>query len=383
MKIAYCIPSLYTAGGMERVLSLKVNYLADVLNYDITIILTDGKDKEPYFSLSSKIKVINLNLNFDRIYSLPLIKKAFLYQKLQIKYRKSLSHVLHDIKPDITISLLRREINFINKIKDGSAKIGELHSSKKNYRNMNGAKGLKITNSFLSKIWMNKLISELKQLTTFVVLTYEDKENFKEISNIKVIHNPLPFWSDKISNCDTKQVIFVGRYSPEKGIDLMIKTWKTVSENHPDWTLRIYGAGDRRYYQKLVDENDLRQSVHLEGATLEIDKKYLESSIFVLSSRFEGFGMALAEAMSCGLPVVSFDCPCGPKDIVTHGEDGFLVKSGDTDMLADHICQLINNESLRRHMGANARQNIARLQIQHIAAQWNELFKEIKLNRTN
>ena len=133
--IVYCTSSLYIPGGIERVLTTKANYLADVAGYTVYIILTDGQDKSPYYPLSSQIRLIQLGIEFEELWDLPLYKKIIVYLQKQRIYKCKLRNVLFSIKPDITVSLMRREINFITSIKDGSKKVGELHINKKNYRN--------------------------------------------------------------------------------------------------------------------------------------------------------------------------------------------------------------------------------------------------------
>ena len=133
-KIVYCTPALYSAGGTERVVSVKANYFADVLGYDVTVIVTEGKNGNSFFPLSDKVEVINLGINFEELWNISFVKKVFLYLKKQRKYKKSLTNELLRIRPDITITTLRREINFINEIPDGSIKIGEQHLSRTNYR---------------------------------------------------------------------------------------------------------------------------------------------------------------------------------------------------------------------------------------------------------
>jgi predicted glycosyltransferase len=117
-KIVYCTPALYSAGGTERVVSVKANYFADVLGYDVTIIVTEGKNGNSFFPLSEKVKVVNLGLNFEELWNITFVKKVLLYLKKQRKYKKLLTKELMSIRPDITITTLRREINFINSIKD-------------------------------------------------------------------------------------------------------------------------------------------------------------------------------------------------------------------------------------------------------------------------
>ena len=374
-RIAYCTPSLYIAGGVERVLTTKANYFADVLGYEIYIILTDGKGKEPYYKLSPKIKVIHLDINFEELWHLSFLRKIPVYLKKQRVFKRKLTEVLMDIKPDITVSLLRREINFITSIRDGSKKVGEIHVNKLNYRNFE-ANDTNIVKELFSKWWMGNLLSKLKKLDRFVVLSHEDKGYWYELDNVEVISNPLPFISRKECTLDSHRVIAVGRYVYQKGFDLLLDAWKIVNKKHPTWELHVYGSGDKTAYIGQACRNDIK-NCFLKDAVNGIDEKYAESSIFVLSSRFEGFGMVLAEAMSCGLSCVSFACPCGPKDMITDGIDGCLVENGNIEELAEKICYLIENEDIRKEMGKQAKINIQRYKEENIMRMWQNLFNEL------
>lgn len=375
-KIAYCIPSLYIAGGMERVLTLKANYLADQAGHDVYIILTDGKDKTPWFALSPRIKVIHLDLNFDSLWHLPLWKKGLVYLQKQRKYKKRLTQCLKELKPDITISMMRREINFINAIKDGSRKIGEIHVNRKNYRNFNDAAQNPLKR-ILQKVWMSQMLRKVRQLDKFVVLCNEDKEQYPELNNVCAIPNPLSFFPEQITGTPLKQVLAVGRYEPQKGFDLLLQAWQQVQRKHPDYTLAIYGAGDPTPYRRQAQELKIENSCQFNAPVDNIAEKYMESEIFVLSSRFEGFGMVITEAMSCGIPSVSFACPCGPKDIIDDNEDGFLVENGNIDKLAEKICYLIEHPETRHQMGVRARNNARRFRLENIMQQWEQLFDEV------
>lgn len=377
-RIAYCTPSLYIAGGVERVLTTKANYFADVLGYEIYIILTDGKGKEPYYKLSPKIKVIHLDINFEELWHLSFLRKIPVYLKKQQMFKRKLTEILMEIKPDITVSLLRREINFITSIKDGSKKVGEIHVNKLNYRNFE-SNNTNIVKKLFSKWWMGNLISKLEKLDKFVVLSNEDKGYWNELDNVEVISNPLPFVPRKECTLDSHRVIAVGRYVYQKGFDLLLDAWKIVNKKHPTWELHVYGNGDKTPYVEQVLHNDIK-NCFLEDAVNNIDEKYAKSSIFVLSSRFEGFVMVLVEAMSCGLSCVSFACPCGPKDMITDGIDGLLVENGNVEELANKICYLIENEDIRKEMGKRAKINIQRYKEENIMSQWQTLFDELLSN---
>ena len=144
--------------------------------------------------------------------------------------------------------------------------------------------------------------------------------------------------------------------------------------------LNIYGGWNRDAYQKQIDELGLTNVIKCNGPVSNIAEKYQESSIFVLSSRFEGLPLVLMEAMAIGLPPVAFTCPCGPRDIIHNGEDGILCENGNIEKLAEGICRLIENEQLRKEMGQKAAQNIQRYTIDNIMKQWDELFQEIHRN---
>lgn len=382
IRIVYCIPSLDHSGGMERVLTIKANYLADYLGYDVSIIITDDKDTEPYFPLSDKIHVIQLDVNIDNLWKYPIWKRLYLYRKKMELYKKRLEECLNQLRPDVTISLLRREINFLCDIKDGSAKVGEIHFGRYKYREANFGILPNFVNQWITNQWMAQLDKKVKQLDRFIVLTYEDASYWKGLSNLTVIPNPITIEQGAVSNCTSQQVIAVGRYTYQKGFDLLISAWKVVHKKHPDWTLNIYGGGNKEDLQPMVESMGLSGSLKLNSPNSQIRERYLESSIFVLSSRFEGLPLVLMEAMSCGLPPVSFTCPCGPRDIIHDGEDGILCENGNIKQLAAGICRLIEDENLRKEMGQKAAQSIQHYSLDNIMHQWDDLLQEICRNRT-
>lgn len=159
---------------------------------------------------------------------------------------------------------------------------------------------------------------------------------------------------------------------------MLIPAWSIVAQRHPDWKLHIYGEGDlKEKFTKLIDELQLNNNCLLHHTVSNIADKYCMSSIFVLSSRYEGFGLVLEEAMSCGIPCVSFDCPHGPSDIIKDYEDGLLVEKENIKELADKICYLIENENVRIKMGHKARENVKRFLPENVMPQWKNLFESL------
>jgi glycosyltransferase involved in cell wall biosynthesis len=376
-KIVYCTPALYSAGGVERIVSVKASYFAEQLGYDVTIIVTEGKGRSSFFPLSDKVKVINFELGFEELWKASFLKKVYLYLKKQAKFKRLLKAELMRIRPDFTISMLRREINFITQIHDGSKKIGELHVNRENYRNFESNESNVLKNLF-AKMWMQSLVSNLKRLDRLVVLTEKSKAAWPELSNVVVIPDPLPFSVDEKSSLQSKRVITIGRYTYQKGYDMLLKAWSLVEKKHPDWSLAIYGMGDRKPFEDQMHTLGLDENrIQLNGPVDDVSREYLNSSIFALTSRFEGFGLVIIEAMSCGVPVVAFSCKMGPDEIITNGEDGYLVSVGDVNGLANKLCSLIENQELRNQFGKAAYENSQRYSIVEVANQWKCLFDDL------
>ncbi len=384
-KIVYCTPALYSAGGVERVVSFKASYFAEQLGYDVTIIVTEGRGRACFFPLSDKVKVVNFELGFEDLWKAPFLHKVLLYLSKQNKYKKRLSIELMRIRPDITISMLRREINFLTSLKDGSKKIGELHVNRANYRNfeVNDSNLLK---RLFSWFWMKSLVVQLKKLDQLVVLTEKSRSAWPELTNVSVIPDPIPLSLPIPHGTNTKRVITIGRYAYQKGYDLLLKAWAEIEmlkeleeyKEVKEWTLDIYGQGDRTDYRQLVTELGIDANrCHLNGPVDDVGQVYMDSSIFVLSSRFEGFGLVLVEAMACGLSVVSFDCPAGPDEIITDGYDGLLVPSGDVKVLAQKLMLLMADEKLRTRLSQNACQSAQRYEMDMVAGKWVDLFNKL------
>lgn len=379
MKLLYCIPSLYTPGGMERVLTEKVNYLSNLPDYEITIVTTDHIGKPLYFSLNDNVKLIHLELDFDGHYYSGILNRIHLHRKKSSIYKKKLEQIINDSKIDICISLCGKEIDFLYKLPVRCKKVAELHFGM-NYRkqfltsNHNG-----FLWSLLGDIRTYQLKKVVKSLDKLVVLTKNDLDKWKithrnvtQISNVNPLNNP------EKSKLIAKKVVSLGRLDAQKGYDMLIDVWRLIAANYPDWTLEIYGQGE--WYQMLQDKiinYNLQDKVILKGVVSNVEKVYGNGSIYVMSSRYEGFGMVLIEAMSCGLPAVSFDCEHGPREIITDGSDGFLVEPNNIDQLAEKICFLIENEYLRMEMGSNAIESVKRFSKEPIMLKWIETFNQI------
>ncbi|MCE5175155.1 MAG: glycosyltransferase family 4 protein [Bacteroidales bacterium] len=342
--------------------------------------MTAHQNGQPsFFPLSEKVKHIDLGVNFNEQYRHSFFVRGFIYLKLLHIYKKKLSNVLNELKADFTLTTISRDIDFLHSIKDGSIKIAEAHISKKYLRNLHLMQKGNFLYRIAAKIWVYRLEKAVKKFNAFVVLTQKDADNWKMIRSCTIIPDSLAFFPNKVSDCKKKQILSVGRLYEQKGYDMLIEAWFLVVKKNPDWKLYIYGSGElQEYLIGLIIKKGLSDSLFIKEPVKNIVDKYIESSLYVMSSRFEGFGMVLIEAMACGLPVISFDCPDGPSDIIANNEDGILVENGNIQQLAEKMSYMIEHEEIRVQMGQKARENVRRYNQDLIMKKWIDLFKSLK-----
>lgn len=380
MRILYIYSELTIKGGADRVIAEKANYLAEH-GYQVTIVTESQMGRELAFPLHPAIKHLDLGLDFDQQYTQKFMRRAYTYFSLIRKYKRCLREVLEQEKPDITITTLGRSIDFISEMNDSSVKIGEAHSTRAHLRNFYMMDGRGFIYRCVARYMKWRTYRRISKLEALVLLTKDDADTWTEVQHTYVIPNSIPFYPQESAKLDNKQVIMVGRYNNAKGYNYMIRAWAVVHLNHPDWKLHVYGSGElQNEVVQWIKECHLEDTIILNEPTSNILEKYLDSSICAMSSRNEGFPMVLLEAMACGVPCVSFDCPHGPRNIIRNEEDGLLVEYLNPQALAESICRLIEDEQLRKHLGKNARKNIQRFSKDTVMKQWEDLFDNLTKN---
>ena len=379
MKIVYLYSSLSTVGGADRIITDKANYLAEKCDYEVYIITAHQNNNPFFFPLSPKVKHIDLGVDFNKQYYHSFLIRGWIYFKLQRIYKKRLAKELFSIHADFTITTISRDIDFLKNIKDGSKKIAEAHNAKPFLRNLHLLQQQSLPYKIVGKIWHKRLEKAIRHFAALVVLTEKDAKDWKRIIKATVIPNSVAFYPEQITHCENKCIISVGRLTEQKGYDLLIKAWGIVAYKHPEWKIVVYGEGElQEYLKKEINRLNLQDSFIITNPVQNIADKYMESSFYVLSSRFEGFGLVLIEAMACGLPCISFNCPNGPADIIKDKIDGILTENGNIEELAKAIDYLISFPEKRKEMGHRARQNVQRYKPDEIMQKWISLFETLK-----
>lgn len=374
MKILYCIACTCHSGGMERVLANKANYLARH-GYEIVVVTTDQRGAQPFFLLEPGIRCIDLGINYDENNGKSFLNKLLHYPLKQCRHKKRLKAVLMEERPDVTVSMFNNDAGFIPGIKDGSAKLLEIHFSKFK-RLQYGRKGV----WKLADWWRSKQDEKtVRKFDRFVVLTEEDKAYWGNLPNIMVIPNAISGIPAETALLENKKVIAVGRYAYQKGFERLVDAWYLLASRFPDWKLDIIGDGEERpLLEQRIHFYGLDRQVTLTRPTQEIGKVYQEASILASSSRYEGLPMVLLEAQAFGLPTVAFQCKCGPKDIVSDGINGYLVPEGDIAGMAQRLEILMKDEALRKRMGLKAKESALRFNEEVIMKKWMYTFQTLK-----
>lgn len=380
MHIVYCIPSLHLAAGMERILTAKATYLVKEYGYKVSFVTYCMKGRKAAFELDSTICIYDLDIDYESANAFNPIKKLWIKKKLRNLHKTRMSQLLKRLNPDIVVSTFMDEVSFLPNIHDGSKKVLEFHFCK-GYKN----KVAKMNNypwwAVLSNYWNSwaDVHVRMPRFDRFVCLTQEDVDSWGGDSSKKLcIYNMLPWKAEQKASLENKTVIAIGRLEPQKGFDKLISIWSIIADKHPDWKLNIFGDGpDKWKLSEQITSLGLNNSIFLKGSSKKMSEEYLSSSIMVMTSRFEGLPMCMLEAKMYGLPVVSYDFPCGPKDLIHHGIDGFLVNNDDEKMFCHYVDSLMKDSNLRIDMGKAQLEDTERFSPDIIMPQWKKMFEEL------
>ena len=370
MKILYFSQVFAVWGGFERVWTDKMNALSEIPGNEICLVTTDqGNHKVPY-PLNQNVRHIDLGIRFVQQYQYQGLKRYWVYLKLLRLFKRKMKALLEAERPDVIVSNASEFVDFILKCKGTIPLVVESHGTFNRPFHMQEM----IVFNHIKSYFHQKA---LKKADRVVALTHGDAEQWKQVNpNVSIIPNIVTMNDTGVySDCEAKRVIFVGRLDPQKGYQYLDAIWRIVEKHHPDWRLDLYGEGaDLPENKNIIPQG---RQVYPHAQTIDVLDKYKESSVLVLTSVYEPFGLVMPEAMSCGIPVVAFDCPYGPSEIITDGKDGFLIDCYNVEAFADKLCLLMENETLRKQMGQNAILSSQRFTKDKIIPQWINLFDGI------
>ena len=368
MKVLYVFRSLAHWGGIERVLVEKMNLLVAMYGYEVFMLTTDqGQHPVPY-QLEEGVNLWDLGIRFHQQYQYRWLKRVLMKMRLKRLFRQRLDQSLKRIQPDVIVCTTANyvDLDVLIKIKGEIPLVVESHSIYLQTIRHSGLKG-----RFADYMYHRSL----KRAQVIVALTEEDAmEWHRHYPHVRAIPDIVHLNDGGISTLDSKRVIFVGRFDYQKRPMEMLKIWQLVYPKYPDWHLDIYGEGEQQQELDFVARN-LNMNIHIHQPTDKILDCFRESSILASTSLYEPFGLVIPEAMSCGIPVVAFDCPYGPSEIITDGRDGFLIDCYNDEAFADKLCLLMENETLRKQMGRYAIQSAQRFKKEKIMPMWNILFE--------
>lgn len=372
MRILFTTDQIYLHGGIEKVMAEKANYFADVLNYEVYILTTEQKGHEPCYLLSDKIRRVDIGVNYIRFISYFHPKNIYKIPFHFKQWKKTISA----IKPDVVISCnyafdFYWTPFFLRKI----PKLKEFHSSRY-FEEIERNEA-----SFIKKIKFH-INDFIESKYDKIVLLTDDEAQYYRSNNLEIIPNPITIDDDSVAILYNHKAIAAGRIAPVKGFEKAILAWKIVVEQNSDWELHIYGQGEKKYIESLknlINENNLQKKVIIKNAVSNLDLILLDYSIYVMTSLTECFPMILLESLASGLPIVSFDCPHGPKNIITNNEDGFIVRNQDVIALSEKINLLINDDELRIAIGKKGKQNSYRFSKENVILKWQNLFNSLIL----
>lgn len=393
MKICFITTTIFNLGGVQRVVSVLASEMSKNNKVDIICTNTDFRINREIYNLSSSV-----NIRFKpELLKKKLIDKCIckVFQKVNVltgvinnlKMNDMLTHIyypkevrdkflnyLNSHHYDIVIGVEGYYSLLLGIISDETnfKTIGWQHNSYDAYLNNKDKYYWKQDRLFKKYI---------PRLNKYIVLTNDDKLKYEENLGIEceVIYNPLSFESKVKSSCSGKDIVFVGRLLREqKGLDLLIEAFNIIHEEKKGWNLKIVGDGeDRDDLIEYIKKYGLEENVLLVGKCDNVKEHYLYSSIFISTSRWEGFGLAITEAMECGVPVVAFE-NSGPREIINKPSvNGILVENHDSSKLAYEIIKLINDEKKRKNISLESIKRAKDFKISNIIRQWNEIMEEL------
>lgn len=378
MRILIIHRSFALVGGAERVITDKANYLAKAGHLLMLVSYEQGTHPLPY-ELHSSVQYKDLDCRFFTLSRYSMLMHLYHFYRLKRKFRQNLRIVIREFNPDVVIlasdwqTLMGAVIDSVSPI----PVIAEFHNTYDYVmRKVGVSEGW--LKSKIIQLYYRQTIKDLKKCAQLVVLTESDARGWRQhFKNVTVVPNPVTLYPDIIDDVpkDPGRIIFVGRFNHEKRIDRLITAFSMISDKYPDWHVDIFGDGnEKENLIRQIAELKLESRVIIHEPTKAIYDEYKRSEMLVLCSEHEASPLVLVEAMACGVPCVSMDCPNGPRDIIKDGVTGLLAKDGDVEDLSAKIDWLIAHDDERKEMGREARIYASTRQLSVVMEKWRDLY---------
>ena len=376
MKIIYIVRSLHSVGGIERTLSDKANWMVAHGHQVMFVTYMQGNDSI-YFPLDKRVQLYDLACSTFSLYKHPVYSRYFHFRKLQKTFRDRMKTVMDDFSPDVVVVAIPSAEDFVwdlIKIIQNAKIIIESHVAFDYF-----LMGKSFTDRLLYVLYPP--LKAIRRADLLIALTEHDASCWrrKRIKTIQVVPNPVTYYADRVNDVTKKEnrIIAVGRMASQKRFDRLVEAFSRISDKYPEWYIDIYGEGKLRYtLEELIKLKGLSGRVNIMNCVQDIYSEYKRSQFIVLSSDYEGFGLVIIEAMACGIPVVSTDCPFGPSDIIDNGETGLLAKMEIED-LADKMEWMMSHEKERVVMGENAYKQAAQYRKEVVMPLWEETYMRL------
>jgi glycosyltransferase involved in cell wall biosynthesis len=373
MKLLYVENSLAIHGGVERVLTDKLNWLVENGGCEVCLITANQGENPIVFPLNPKVQCHDLGIMFHRVYRYKGWRRYHQMFQLHKLFRQRMAEIVSAFSPDVIVCTRLDVVPDVIKVRKGAPVVYESHSSFSSYKYERY--------SWTQILHVKYCYRSLKKTQMIIALTQGDALEWKKINpHVHIIPNYVHLNdTGRYSDCCSKSAIFVGRYSYQKDLQSLLRIWKLVNQRHSDWQLHLFGGYGDQKEEILSDIRKQGTNIVMHQPTTSIYEEYLNCSMLLMTSRFEPFGLVLPEAMSCGLPVVAFDCPYGPAEIISDGIDGFLIKKHSIEEYVEKVCLLMEDENLMRKMGQAGVNSSRRYSASHVMPLWIKLFSEIIL----
>ena len=378
MKILIIHRSFALVGGAERVIIDKANFLS-CSGHDVMLVSYEQGDHCVPYQLNTSVQIRDLNCRFFTLSSFPLYKRLFLFFQYKNRFENRLHNVILEYKPQ-TIVLASDWLFLLNNVLGAAHSIpvvAEFHNAYNFITKRIGNTGNRFMAGF-TRLYYLHCLKNFKRCASLVVLTENDARHWRNHSeNVVVIPNPVTFYPDKVDDVQKEEgrILCVGRLNAQKRIDRLIKAFSMVADKYPEWHVDVYGEGELRdSLQMQINSCHLESRFILHGATKDIYNEYKKSQMLVLCSEYEGWGLVLVEAMSCGIPCVSFNCPSGPEEIIDDRITGLIAENGNIKDLAMKIEWMIIHDKERKIMGKEARRVAAKYRKSVIMKEWERVY---------